>query len=306
MKKIINILIILLLFQAMASAQCGINCKEILQKYCKGEYLKHQELNNRSGAKVSMILEKDSRYAIYLLNPDISLPELKMESDTAGLFKDFETILNQGENQAVYIFTATETGEYYFSLDFGTDEKACILMAIYLQNDTWLKAGIYRNFEEFRYNNPSVEFNYQVSKKMRKYGDLRSSGRIPYYRLNIARETGKSIGKVFGFCDGTNVFINENNPDLGPKTEFVQIENLGRFCYFEDRKSTTIFIGTVPSTLYYIDRKIIDANTGEIVGLNKKTLQEIIADDDDLLEEFKNDPNKGKKLKEYLIKYLEK
>ena len=306
MKKIINILIILFLFQGMVSAQCGINYQEFLQKYCKGEYLKHQELNNGYGAKVSMILEKDSRYAIYLLNPDISLPELKMEGDTAGLFKDYETAFNQEENFSVYIFTATETGEYYFSLDFGTEEKACVLMAIYLQDDTGLKAGIYRNFGEFRYNNPSVEFNYQVSEKMRKYGDLRSSGRIPYYSLNIARETGKSIGKVFGFCDGNHVFINENIPGLGPKTEFVQIENLGRYCYFEDRKPTTIFIGTVPSTIYYIERKIMDTDTGEIIGLNKRTLPEIIADDGDLLAEFMNDPNGGKKLKAYLIRYLEK
>ena len=306
MRKIINILIILLLFQGMVSAQCGINYNEILKRYCKGEYLKHQELNNGGSGKITMILEKDSRYAIYLLNPDISLPALKLEGDSATLFEDFETIFDREENHAVYIFTATETGEYYFSIDFGTEEKACILMAIYLQNDTGLKAGIYRNFEEFRYNSPSVEFNCQVSRKMRKYGDLRSSGRISYYSLNIERDMGRSIGKVFGFCDGTNVFINENNPGLGPKTEFVQMENLGRYCYFEDRKPTTIFIGTVPSTIYYIERKIMDTDTGEIIGLNKKTLPEIIADDGALLAEFMNDPDKGKKLKEYLIKYLEK
>jgi hypothetical protein len=117
---------------------------------------------------------------------------------------------------------------------------------------------------------------------------------------------GKPIGKVFGFCDGTIVFINENNPGLGPKTEFVQAENLGRYCYFEDRKPTTILIGTVPSTIYYFERKIKDTDTGEIIGLNKKTLPEIIADDGDLLAEFKKDPNKGEKLKEYLIRYLEK
>ena len=79
----------------MTSAQCGINYKEILQKYCKGEYLKHQELNNGFGAKVSRILEKDSKYAIYLLNPDISVPALKFEDDSASLFKDFKTEFNQ-------------------------------------------------------------------------------------------------------------------------------------------------------------------------------------------------------------------
>lgn len=296
----------ILVFQAMASGQCGINYEEILEKYCGGEYLKHQEINNESGTKVSMILEKDNRYAIYLLNPDISLPSLILEGNRESLFKDFEAEFNQKENYSASLFTATETGEYYFSLDFGTEEKACILMAIYLQNDTGLKAGIYRNFVEFKHNNPSLEFNYHVSKKMRGYEEFLSSGKIPYYRLNIDKKMGKTIGKVFGFCDGNNVFINENNPRLGPRTEFVQVENLGQYCYFEDRKSTTVFIGTVPTTNYYLDRKILDTDTGEIIGLNKKTLQEIIANDRDLLAEFKNDPKKGKKLKEYLIKYLEK
>jgi len=352
MKKAVNIFIIILVLQANALAQCGINYKKILDKYCEGEYLIHQELDNKSDASASLILEKDNRYAVYLLNPSHSIPSFKLEGYGKLPFKDFETKYNQEENYSTYIFTVNETGEYYFSLDFGTEEKACVLMAIYLQNDNLFNTGIYKNFKEFKENKPSIELNYQISTKMRGYGILNASGQIPFYRLNIEKEKGKTIGKVFGFCDGENiyiistkmrgygilnasgqipyfrlnierekgkivgrvfglyhgenVYIDENYPELGPKTEFVRTESLGKYLYFEDRGSTTTFIGTVPSTSYFLDQRILDINTGKVISLTKKTLQEIIANDSELLTEFKSDPKRGKSLKEYLIKYLER
>jgi hypothetical protein len=36
----------------------------------------------------------------------------------------------------------------------------------------------------------------------------------------ISKKTGKSIGNVFGFCDGKNVYINDDSPRLSPSTEF--------------------------------------------------------------------------------------
>jgi hypothetical protein len=305
MKKIIIIFSLVLGFQAGATAQCGINYKEILARYCEGEYLKHQELNNESGAAASLILEKDNRYAIYLLNPNFSVPSLKWEGVNDNSFKDYSTEFHPEENFSSHIFTATETGEYHFSLDFGDEKKACILMAIYLQNDEGLTRGIYKNFEELQNNKPTIAFNYQISSRFRKKG---STGfeKIPFYRINIGRGQGRSIGRVFGFCDGKNIFINEDYPRLGPKTEFVQLENLGRYYYFETIRATTIFVGTVPVTTYDPVSKIMDAYTGEIIVLRIKTLEDIIVNDPDLLAEFQNDPKKGRKLKEYLIRYLDK
>jgi hypothetical protein len=230
---------------------------------------------------------------------------LKWKGVNDNSFKDYSTEFNLEENYSSHIFTATKTGEYHFSLDFGAEEKACILMAIYLQNDKGLKTGIYKNFEEFKHNKPTVAFNYQISSKFRKRGST-GSEKIPFYRINIRRGQGRSIGRVFGFCDGKNIFINENNPRLGPRIEFVQLENLGRYYYFENIRATTIFVGTVPVTTYDPVSKIMDANTGEIIVLKQKTLEDIIANESDLLAEFQNDPKKRKKLKEYLIKYLEK
>lgn len=101
-------------------------------------------------------------------------------------------------------------------------------------NDAAYKAGIYRTFEEFKYNNPSIDFNYEVTTKNRGNGSLNAAGQVTYYRIMINKKLGKSIGEVFGFCDGKNVYINESLPRLGPKTGFSKIEYFGKYCYFED------------------------------------------------------------------------
>ena len=306
MKKVVTIIIITLVLQTEISAQCGINYQKYLDKYCQGKYLIHQELDNMSASGVSLILEKDNRYAVYLLNPSHSIPSLKLEGSGNLAFKDVETKYDRKENYYAYVFTVEETGKYAISLDFGTEDKACVLIAIYLQNDTLFNTGIYKSYRELKENKPSIEFNYQISAKMRGYGILNASGQIPYYRLDIEKEQCNSIGRILAFSDGRNLYINEDNPKISPKTEFVRTEYLGRYLYFEERGSTMIFIGNVPSTSYFPDQKILDINTGVVIDLNKKTLQAIIADDIELLDQFKSDPNKVKNLKEYLIKYLER
>lgn len=173
-------------------------------------------------------------------------------------------------------------------------------------SDTTYKAGIYRTFKEFQNNNPSIDFSYVISTKNRGYRFLNESAQVTYSRIVIDKKSGKSIGKVFGFCDGKNVYINESLPRLGPKTEFSKIECFGNYCYFEDIIRKTIYAGTVVTSSCSLDEKIININTGEIIHLSKKTLRELIGDDSELPDEFDNESQKNKKLKEYFIKYMEK
>jgi hypothetical protein len=175
-----------------------------------------------------------------------------------------------------------------------------------ITSDTIYKAGIYRTFQEFKYNNPSIGLNYKTSTISSGYGFLNAGGRVTFYRIDIDRKKGKSIGNVFGFCDGKNICINESNPILGPKTEFSKIEYLGKYCYFESLYSKPVYNGVSSSTSASLDEKIIDINSGEVISLSKNKIQELIADDKELLDKFNNDSQKNKKLKEYIIKYLER
>jgi hypothetical protein len=173
-------------------------------------------------------------------------------------------------------------------------------------NDSILKVGIYRDFNEFKYNNPSIKFDYQISTIEHGYGFLNSSGTVTFYRISIDKKAGKAIGNIFGFCDGKNVYINENLPRLGPKAGFSKIEYFGLYCYFESIFYQTAYNGTNSYTTSSLAENVINMSNGEVIRLTKKTLKELIANDEELLTEFNNESQKNKKLKDYIIKYLEK
>ena len=171
-----------------------------------------------------------------------------------------------------------------------------------------LKPGFYRNFQEFKTNNPSVAFNnYSLTTIPKGYGFLNSVGEVLYYRVNMDKNTAKTIGNVYGFCDGKNIYIIPEISVFKPKMNFTKLDYLGRYCYFEQlgyKSVSTLNGGTASST--YLAEKALDINTGEIIFLSKKSLREIMAKDAQLLEDFTNETKKNKVLKTYLISYSDK
>jgi len=301
MKNIVNTLLVFIAMQTITSAQCGINSSEILEKKCSGIYLQDQEVSNAIDTEIRLVLTKNNKYAIYLLNPSKTLPELQVLNSNTCELKEYRQKINNEKNFSVSTFTVSETSEYSFALDFKTDKKACVLLAIYLQNDNNLIPGIYKSFEEFKYNNPSFDFDNQMTIKERNYMKDKK-----IYNLDIDRKKRRTIGKVFGFCDGKDVFINSNYPKLTANPEFVKMEYLLKYYFYEHVEYMPIIVGDVTTISVIPVQKILDLNTGNVKVFNKKTLRDIIADDQTLLEEFDAVAGKNKVLKEYLIKYVEK
>jgi hypothetical protein len=301
MKKIICICIATITFQILAFPQCGINYKELLDKYCNGVYLQHQELDNASNGKITFIFKKDDRYAIYLLNPSRMLPEYSLIGSSETALKDVVSKENKKEKISTYIFTAGETGKYNFSYRFNTKEDACVLMAVYLQNSNKYQPGVYRNFEEMKYNNPSAPIQYKVYSSVLKIGLGPNAEQVTLYQLDLTRSQAKELGKLFGFSDGKNLYI-EQKEGIGLRKDFIKIENYGKYGYFED--VIHILIGTTIIPVNTLN--LIDMNSGEIILIDKKQLKELLKDDPTLLEEFNNEAHKDKKLKDFLIRYLEK
>jgi len=173
-------------------------------------------------------------------------------------------------------------------------------------DDTVYKPGIYRTFEEFKYNNPSIDLNYEVTPKDRGHKEVR----VTYYYIMIDKKMRKEIGRVFGFSDGNNVYVRHSLSKLGPKNGFARIEYFGNYCYFESIYCKHFYESnfiTYPHTYQCrLFPRIIDIDSGEIIRLTTWTLRELIADDPELLNEFSNESQKNEKLKEYIIRYLEK
>jgi hypothetical protein len=170
--------------------------------------------------------------------------------------------------------------------------------------DTIKKIGIYIDIEEFRNNSPSINLTQKISYRNEKYsvGLFETPIFLLSYKINVTKDESRSIGNVFGFCDGKNIYLAntgstyENIEDYN----FGELEYLGRYCFY---KSLGICDGYY-SPIRCEVLNVLDLITGEINPLTKGLLKNILKDKPDLLKKFKNDQNKSENLKNYLIEYL--
>lgn len=307
MKKLVILLITAVSIQVDSKAQCEINYQEMLDTYCQGVYLKHMELDNYSSDEgISLVLKKNNRYAFYLLNPSQKIPVYKLSGENKIPIGNEVAKYHKNDNYASYSFSVNETCVYHFKYNFNTDERACVLLAIYLQNKIAFEPGLYKTFDEFKYNNPSVKLNFDITTKTQQVGMGKNAEQVTNYRLDFSRKKAKSIGEVFGFSDGKYIYINTLGGKTGFGKDFVKVLVYNRYGYFESIGHSTIAAGTVVTTSTFVEHKIIDMNTGEIILLNNKRMREILADDSELLNAFENESKKQTKYKEYMMKYLEK
>ncbi|MEP6738256.1 MAG: hypothetical protein ABJA70_22215 [Chryseolinea sp.] len=161
----------------------------------------------------------------------------------------------------------------------------------YIINAKVYNKGVYKTFEEFKYNMPSIVENYSFDKKNLWLTD---------------NQTGKQkkIKKreIWGFSDRNRIYVSWHKYD--------ELLEKGRYCYFKEKGTRVVFGFSVfppmilPIPLPYKDELIINFNTGRTFLLSKKLLKKIlVTDDKELLNEFMNEKHKGRKLFEYVIKY---
>ncbi len=146
-----------------------------------------------------------------------------------------------------------------------------------------LKKGIYKNFEEFKNNAPSIELDYDVLRIYKDTGGILDDAETAFFKLDITKAQGKSIGRVYGFCDGKNIYINEYKPKLKPKALFMKVGFIGTYCVFEYQPIKNI------DSMFRMNRSI-DMNTGRIVGLSKKALKKLIEQENNLISYTKYYP----------------
>jgi hypothetical protein len=176
----------------------------------------------------------------------------------------------------------------------------CLLtQMIYSQNliieDTnTLKKGIYKTFEEFKNNSPSIPLEFEILSGKILYGGLNIHNDT-LYNLKVDKDKAQEIGLIWGFCDGKYAYINmqptmkrskttgNNIKVFKPYSQFDKILFLGRYCYFNT--------GQIGSNSVYPQHWVcaIDFNTGKEIYLDNSSLKELISKDKQLLEEFKNE-----------------
>lgn len=134
------------------------------------------------------------------------------------------------------------------------------------------------NFNEFKYNRPSIRASFSVEEKKRAFYSNYIS-----YRLVFDEPISFNEDSIWGFCDGRNVYIRGEDEFLG-KNNYDKIVYVGRYCFFYRFEKNS------PAGGGGIFAKILNMNNGKDFYLVwKKTLKMILEKDPELLTEFKND-----------------
>ena len=188
-----------------------------------------------------------------------------------------------------------------------------------------LKRGIYRNFEEFKRNNPGLQQEFTVEPSTRGYGMLNAELHpvVKMVLTNPASLTKKD--SVWGFCDGQNIYISTKKR-YTKRTKYDRIHFLGRYCYFESVDYVSTYYpgmmvmtpmaatGTSGGMMMMggggsnrvLSGLVININNGGIFVLTKSTLKEILQNDPEMLAAFNDEKKKKTKLYEYVKMYSKK
>jgi hypothetical protein len=185
-----------------------------------------------------------------------------------------------------------------FVMQFAHSQKLII------DDGTVLKRGIYKTFEEFKINSPSIPLDFEIV----------SADTGVLFRLKIEKEITDAFGVVWGFCDGKNAYINldfnmSKKRIFRPVSEFSKITYLGRYCYYRTYQPGG---GLVFRELLAM---IIDINSGEELCLNcainfgfisQSSFKKILTKDSELWDAYKGDKSKEDLFLKYIKKYSER
>lgn len=162
--------------------------------------------------------------------------------------------------------------------------------------------GIYKNFEEFRTNNPSLTGTITVKSKTPAAQVYLLSAPD---ELNMVDSTGKErkVKKYWGYSDGTSIFIKDNGLN--------KLEEIGYYCLYRLHAITSVpynrstggmvFENTPPPAA---DKKVLNLVTGDVYDLTLYNMRKyILPPDTALLREFNEDKQNKNKLIYYIQKF---
>ena len=177
-----------------------------------------------------------------------------------------------------------------------------------------LKKGVYRNFDEFKYNSPSLDYFSEIDTLSMKSGVIGNREEIIYYDIGEYVDSGLKSNQMFGFCDGESVFFNVDYSKFSKKN-FIKVEYIGRYCYYKHSTPNTSAVVAggiagglvggliVASVGQPVVQYVLNINNGESFAISKSILKSIFTKNDSLLKDIKDLEGSNPDLKNLLIKY---
>ncbi len=180
-----------------------------------------------------------------------------------------------------------------------------------------LKRGIYKSFEEFKYNRPSRGLSYPLLLVIEKCGKDLKEEQISYRLVDEARTFSKSEN-VWGFCDGRYVFVLKQNRALVNGTVllpldsvnlnqvvFTKLRFIDRYCYFETPEKVISYNRETKDTahLCIVQRVKLDINSGKLFICKAEETADSVKR---YAQQQRSEIAKYEKIKEEMSRYIKK
>jgi hypothetical protein len=180
--------------------------------------------------------------------------------------------------------------------------KNILCKNIITKDSAVLIPGFYKSFFEFKYNCPFIEGTFPaISDSITGSSIFVRRFSITCVKFNVDLNFAKSIGEVYGYCDGVNVFLYGGElTKLTSSIMFTKLDNIGRYCVFDEM----VVNGNNNLNSVSLGYNVLDLNTGSIrKDINRYVLNELIKKDSVLVENFEKEEDKRKNIKKYLVQY---
>jgi len=155
--------------------------------------------------------------------------------------------------------------------------------------------GIYRTYQEFRTNSPSLTGKFKITRKKISLLDNQSG-------------TYESIKEpVWGACLNDTIYYFQDHHEIAQSPNFYKLKFIGRYCFYEYH---SVLVKSIPGGGYVdIPRNfefVVNVNNGKSYTLDKKMMRLILSKDTALLAEFENESSKIETFEKYIRRFNER
>lgn len=164
--------------------------------------------------------------------------------------------------------------------------------------------GIYKTFEDFKNNNPSIKERAVISENPEAQfllGNFATMEKISFYDSNGISHKLKRT-EVWGYCSNGAIYVMLNN-------NFHRIFKIGRIIHLTESHNTLLYSNSAPVSSINkpvrLIQYLIDYRTGEILSYTLDNFLLLLKADEQLYDEFTLIKRKSRKQEQMFI-YLNK
>ena len=165
-----------------------------------------------------------------------------------------------------------------------------------IQIDSAKIRGIYKSFDEFKNNSPSVLIDFTIEEKSTGTGSFGAGEKVIQYKIKVANDKKSQIDSIWGFCDGQDVYRHDVRNVWF--TVYSPIVELTSYPYYKGIQYSFSNGGN------YIAEYVIDIHDGSETLLTVSMIKKLLKKNDpELYDKFRQEVDKKQMIYKYYVQY---